>query len=191
MAGKIFINYRRDDSIGMAGRLHDRLAQTFGRDKLFMDVDHIPVGADFVAHLNTQVAACEVVLVVIGRNWLRAKDKAGQRQLHQPDDFVAIEIAAALARDIRVIPVLVDGARMPKESELPDSLKPLARRQAVDVRHSHFGHDAEALVKECARRSVKRCQSLESVRRSVMKKPDQAGGVCGRQSARRQWRCCS
>ena len=146
MAGKIFINYRRDDSIGMAGRLHDRLAQTFGRDKLFMDVDHIPAGADFVAHLNSQVAACEVVLVVIGRNWLRAKDKAGQRRLHQPDDFVAIEIAAALARDIRVIPVLVDGARMPKESELPDSLKPLARRQAVDVRHSHFGHDAEALV---------------------------------------------
>ena len=131
----------------MAGRLHDRLAQTFGRDRLFMDVDHIPVGADFVAHLNTQVAACEVVLVVIGRNWLRAKDKAGQRRLHQPDDFVAIEIAAALARDIRVIPVLVDGARMPKESELPDSLKPLARRQAVDVRHSHFGNDAEALVK--------------------------------------------
>ena len=93
------------------------------------------------------MAACEVVLVVIGRNWLRAKDKAGQRRLHQPDDFVAIEIAAALARDIRVIPVLVDNARMPKESELPDSLKPLVRRQAVDVRHSHFGHDAEALVK--------------------------------------------
>ena len=147
MAGKIFVNYRRDDSIGMAGRLHDRLAQTFGRDKLFMDVDHIPAGVDFVAHLNSQVAACEVVLVVIGRNWLRAKDKAGQRRLHQTDDFVAIEIAAALARNIRVIPVLVDGARMPKESELPDSLKPLARRQAVDVRHSHFGHDAEALVK--------------------------------------------
>ena len=76
MAGKIFINYRRDDSIGMAGRLHDRLAQTFGRDKLFMDVDHIPAGADFVAHLNSQVAACDVVLVVIGPNWLRAKDKA-------------------------------------------------------------------------------------------------------------------
>lgn len=146
MAGKIFINYRRDDSIGMAGRLHDRLAQTFGRDKLFMDVDHIPVGEDFVTHLNNQVAECDVVLVVIGPSWLRAKDKAGQRRLQQPDDFVAIEIAAALARNIRVIPVLVDGARMPKESELPDSLKPLARRQAAEVRHSHFGRDAETLV---------------------------------------------
>jgi hypothetical protein len=146
MAGKIFINYRRDDSIGMAGRLHDRLAQTFGRDKLFMDVDHIPAGADFVAHLNNQVAECDVVLAIIGPNWLRAKDKAGQRRLHQPDDFVAIEIAAALARDTLVIPVLVDAARMPKESDLPDTLKPLARRQAVEVRHAHFGHDAEALI---------------------------------------------
>ena len=146
MAGKIFINYRRDDSIGMAGRLHDRLVQTFGRDKLFMDVDHIPAGADFVAHLNNQVAECDVVLAIIGPNWLRAKDKAGQRRLHQPDDFVAIEIAAALARDTLVIPVLVDAARMPKESDLPDTLKPLARRQAVEVRHAHFGHDAEALI---------------------------------------------
>ena len=146
MAGKIFINYRRDDSIGMAGRLHDRLAQTFGRDKLFMDVDHIPVGVDFVAHLNSQLAGCDVILVVIGPNWLDAKDESGGRRLDNPDDFVAIEIAAALARDIQVIPVLVDGARMPKASELPDSLKPLARRQAVEVRHAHFGHDAEALV---------------------------------------------
>jgi hypothetical protein len=146
MAGKIFINYRRDDSMGMAGRLHDRLAQTFGRDNLFMDVDHIPIGADFVAHLNSQVAECAVILVVIGPNWLGAKDEAGQRRLHQPDDFVAIEIAAALARGIRVIPVLIDGTRMPKASELPDSLKPLARRQAAEVRHAHFGQDAETLV---------------------------------------------
>ena len=146
MAVKIFINYRRDDSIGMAGRLHDRLAQTFGRDNLFMDVDHIPVGADFVTYLNDQVAACDVILVIIGPNWLRVKDKAGQRRLHQSDDFVAIEIAAALARDIRVIPVLVEGVRMPKASDLPDSLKPLARRQAVEMRHAHFGKDAEALL---------------------------------------------
>jgi membrane-associated protease RseP (regulator of RpoE activity) len=146
MAGKIFINYRRDDSSGMAGRLHDRLANTFGRAKLFMDVDHIPVGTDFVAHLNRQVAECDVILVVIGPNWLGVKDDSGRRRLDDPDDFVAIEIAAALTRDIRVIPVLVDGAPMPKASELPDSLKPLARRHAVDVRHAHFGHDADALV---------------------------------------------
>src|SRR5262249_8962597 len=147
MAGKIFINYRRDDSIGMAGRLHDRLAHTFGRDNVFLDVDHIPAGADFVTHLNNQVAECNVVLVIIGPNWLNAKDETGERRLDNPEDFVTIEIVAALARDIRVIPVLVDGARMPKAKELPDSLKPLTRRQAIEVRHAHFGHDAEALVK--------------------------------------------
>jgi hypothetical protein len=146
MAGKIFINYRRDDSSGTAGRLHDRLRQTFGRENLFMDVDQIPVGVDFEAHLNTQVAACDVMLVVIGPNWLRARNKAGQRRLNQSDDFVAIEIATALARNIRVIPVLVDGARMPKASELPDALKPLVRRQAVGVRNANFGQDAQSLI---------------------------------------------
>src|SRR5215475_2577042 len=146
MAGKIFINYRRDDSIGMAGRLHDRLAQTFGPENIFMDVDNIPVGEDFVAYLNSQVAACNVVLAVIGRTWLKARDKKGQRRLDQPDDWVAIELAAALMRKIRVIPILVDGARMPRESELPEPLRALARRQAAEVRHAHFGKDAETLV---------------------------------------------
>jgi tetratricopeptide (TPR) repeat protein len=146
MADTIFINYRREDSAATAGRLHDRLAQAFGRKRIFMDVDQIPAGIDFVAHLNSQVAACGVVLVVIGPHWLDVKNEAGQRRLNQPDDFVAIEIAAALARDIRVIPVLVDGASIPQASELPDSLKPLVRRQAIEVRQPHFGRDAEALI---------------------------------------------
>jgi len=111
-----------------------------------MDVDHIPAGVDFVAHLNSQVAACNVLLVVIGPHWLDAKDEAGQRRINQLDDFVAIEIAAALARNIRVIPVMVDGANIPKASDLPDSLKPLARRQAIEVRQTHFGRDADPLV---------------------------------------------
>src|SRR5262245_44585530 len=106
MAGKIFINYRREDSIGTAGRLHDRLAHTFGRDNLFMDVDHIPAGVDFVEYLNSQVAQCGVFLAVIGPNWLNAKDNRGRRRFDNPDDYVTIEIAAALARKIRVIPVL-------------------------------------------------------------------------------------
>jgi hypothetical protein len=103
MAGKIFINYRRDDSISTAGRLHDRLAQTFGRHNLFMDIDHIPAGVDFVEYLNSQVAMCDVFLAVIGPNWL-AKDDDGRRRFDNPDDFVTIEIAAALERKIRVIP---------------------------------------------------------------------------------------
>src|SRR5262252_3232601 len=111
---RVFINYRRADSTAMAGRLHDRLAQTFGRKILFMDVDHVPAGVDFVEYLHSQVAACRVFLAVIGPNWLDAKDEDGRRRFDNPDDFVAIEIAAALARDICVIPVLVDGALIPK-----------------------------------------------------------------------------
>jgi len=144
----IFINYRRDESMGMAGRLHDRLAQSFGRKNLFMDVDHIPPGVDFVTHLNNQVAACKFFIAVIGPNWLNVRNEMGERRLDDPDDFVTIEIEAALARDIRVIPVLVDGARMPKVEELPKSLKPLVRRQAIELRHAHFGRDAEALIEK-------------------------------------------
>ena len=146
MAGTIFINYRREDSIGTAGRLRDRLAQAFGQNNLFMDVDSIPAGVDFLTYLNKQVAACDVVLVVIGQNWLDAKDESGRRRLDSPDDFVAVEIAAALARDIRVIPILVDDARMPKADKLPDPIKLLARRNAVELRHTHFHRDAEALI---------------------------------------------
>jgi tetratricopeptide (TPR) repeat protein len=146
MAETIFINYRREDSLSIAGRLYDRLTQAFGSRNIFMDVDHIPAGVDFVVHLNNQVAACRVILVIIGPNWLTAKDESGGRRLDNPDDFVAIEIATALERDIRVVPVLVDGATMPKARDLPEPLKSLARRQAVEVRQFHFGRDAEALI---------------------------------------------
>jgi hypothetical protein len=111
-----------------------------------MDVDHIPAGVDFLEYLNSQVAVCDVFLAVIGPNWLDAKDDDGRRRFDNPDDFVTIEIAAALARKIRVIPVLVDGARTPKADKLPDSIKTLVRRNAVEVRNTHFGRDAEALA---------------------------------------------
>src|SRR5262249_17350103 len=148
MMARIFINYRRADSNVMAGRVHDRLAQAFGRKILFMDIDHVPAGVDFVEYLHSQVAACRVFLAVIGRNWLDAKDDDGRRRLDNPDDFVAIEIAAALARDICVIPVLVDGALIPKARDLPESLKALVRRQAIGLRHDHFGRDGAALVEK-------------------------------------------
>src|SRR5262249_62371162 len=100
MAGKIFINYRRDDSIAVAGRLHDRLAQMFGRDNLFMDVDNIPAGRDFEDYLDGQVAACDAMLTVIGPNWLNAKDGNGQRRILKPEDFVVLEIATAVGLKI-------------------------------------------------------------------------------------------
>ena len=107
---------------GTAGRLRDRLAQTFGQQNVFMDVDGIPAGVDFVADLNSQIAACNVFLVVIGPNWLNAVDETGARRLDNPNDIATTEIAAALARDIReisVIPVLVDDTRMPRAEPLP------------------------------------------------------------------------
>jgi hypothetical protein len=145
---KIFINYRRGDTIATAGRLYDRLAKLFGRGNIFMDVDHIPAGVDFVGHLEKEVAACDVLLALIGQSWLSAQNKAGQRRIDDPRDFVVLELASALDRKIPLIPVLIDGASMPSESELPEALKALSRRNAVEVRNSQFGSDVDRLAEK-------------------------------------------
>ncbi len=145
---KIFINYRREDSSAAAGRLHDALGDAFGFDNLFIDVDNMPVGVDFVDHLQAQVSGCDIFLSIIGPDWVDAKDDIGNRRLENPNDYVATEIAAALKRNIPVVPVLVDGARLPSADQLPESLKPLARRHAVEVRTPQFRRDANALIQE-------------------------------------------
>jgi TIR domain/Domain of unknown function (DUF4384) len=146
--GNIFISYRRGDSIATAGRIRDRLVQAFGRKRVFVDVDDIPHGQDFVTILQSKVAECDVLLAIIGPAWLDARDEKGRRRLDDPEDFVAIEVGSALARDkTAVIPVLVDGAKMPTAAELPDALKPLARRNAIELRNTQFGSDADRLVK--------------------------------------------
>src|SRR6516225_9975264 len=142
MRNKIFINYRREGTTETAGRLYERMAQAFGHEDLFVDF----LGADLKARLNNHLPMCQAFLTVIGPSWLDAKDEAGRRRIHSRDDFVALEIAAALAHNIPVIPILVDGAHMPLMSELPESLEPLARRQPVEVRRLHFDRDAAALV---------------------------------------------
>jgi formylglycine-generating enzyme required for sulfatase activity len=147
MPGKIFISYRRDDSAGHAGRVHDRLAREFGRDLLFMDVDAVALGVDFVEVLGVEVGKCNVLLAVIGPNWLDARDENGNRRLDNEHDFVRIEIAAALQRGIPVIPVLLEGTRVPKAEQLPDDLKVLARRNGLDVRHASFHSDMDRLVR--------------------------------------------
>jgi hypothetical protein len=139
----IFINYRREDAPGVAGRLYDYLAKSFARSELFIDVDAIKPGLDFVKQLDSQVAHCDAMLALIGPHWLN--DEQGRR-LHGDKDYVRIEIASALRRDIPVIPVLVDGADMPAEDALPDDLKSLARRQALELRHTRFASDAEAIA---------------------------------------------
>ncbi len=145
MAG-IFINYRRDDAPGVAGRLYDHLSRRFPKRDLFMDVDAMKPGFDFVKQLDAQVSQCDALLAVIGPQWLAARDDKGRRRLDGDRDYVRIEIAAALKRDIPVIPVLVDGATVPPEEELPDDLKSLARRHGVELRHTRFNVDADAIV---------------------------------------------
>ncbi|MFZ0426234.1 MAG: toll/interleukin-1 receptor domain-containing protein [Xanthobacteraceae bacterium] len=151
MAGKIFINYRRGDDSGYAGRLYDRLQDKFEPQQIFMDVDSIAPGLDFVRELNDRVAECDVLLAVIGKDWIDARNAAGGRRLDDPDDFVRIEIAAALSRDKRVIPVLVGGAQMPRPEELPEPLRPLARRNAVRLTYERFRADTQGLVKALQR----------------------------------------
>ena len=147
MTPKLFISYRRDDSAGHAGRVHDRLQREFGRDLLFMDVDSIPLGTNFVKIISDEIAKCDALLAIIGPSWLDARDEKGKRRLENPDDFVRVEIATALKRGIRVIPILLEGTRVPKADQLPDDLKELAFRNALEVRHASFSEDMDRLIR--------------------------------------------
>ncbi len=143
---KIFLSYRRDDSSGSAGRLYDRLRTHFGKEQVFMDVNAIEAGADFVRTIEGTVGSCDVLIALLGREWLSSKDQDGRRRLDDPDDFVRLEIATALDRKILVIPALVGGARMPAAQELPGALQGLARRQALEIGDSRFHEDANRLI---------------------------------------------
>jgi formylglycine-generating enzyme required for sulfatase activity len=143
----IFICYRREDSVAYAGRLYDRLLDHFGaKHQVFMDLDAIKPGDDFVERIEQTVASCSAMIAVIGKHWLTVTDEAGHGRLHNPEDFVHIEIRTALDRKIRVIPALVGGARMPKAQDLPPALIPLARRQAVEISDVNFRHSVSHLI---------------------------------------------
>lgn len=142
------MSYRREDSADIAGRIYDRLAGDFDRTQVFMDVDNIPLGVDFRRHLQQMVSTCDVVLVVMGNNWLSATTSDGNRRIDNPKDFVRIEVETALQRDIPVIPVLVRGAAIPTETELPQVLSTLAYRNGIAVASDHnFHRDMDRLVK--------------------------------------------
>jgi hypothetical protein len=144
--GAVFISYRRDDSAGFAGRIYDRLAGRLDAKSIFLDVDSIQPGLDFYDVLSEKLGVCDVLIAVIGKNWNSSADKGNLRRLDDLDDFVRIEIEAALQRGIRVIPVLVDGATMPKREDLPDSLQKLRRRQGIEISHNRFDSDVERLT---------------------------------------------
>ncbi len=143
---KIFISYRRDDSSGYAGRLYDRLSQHFGINQVFMDVDHIEPGEDFAEIINQAVGSCSILLALIGRSWITAADKNGARRLDDPEDFVRLEITSAISSNVRVMPLLVDGASMPLAHQLPEALTLLARRQAAELSNTRFHQDVDRLI---------------------------------------------
>ena len=148
MSGRIFLSYRREDEPGFALALYGRLEQAFPPERLFMDVEGgIAAGLDFVRVLEEQVRGCDVMLALIGRNWLKATDDIGRRRLDNPNDFVRIEIESALRHGKWVIPVLVHKTEMPGADALPEPLKPLAQRNAVRLTQDRFKADAQALIK--------------------------------------------
>jgi hypothetical protein len=147
MAG-IFLNYRREDTSGHALLLHGHLVQHFGKDQVFMDLDKIVPGADFVEVIEHALNSTEVMLVLIGKQWLTVTDRRQRRRLDNPSDYVRLEVASALRRkDVRVIPVLLQEAETPDADELPDELMPLTRRQAVEIRDGRWNDDVAVLVK--------------------------------------------
>jgi hypothetical protein len=128
----IILSYRREDSAGVTGRIFDRLAQEFGTDRVFMDIDSMPAGVDFHDHLQAILADCGALLVMIGKGW-RSQRKGQPARIMDPDDWVRIEVETALERGIPVVPMLIDGASLPGRDQLPESLWPLLRRNALPV----------------------------------------------------------
>lgn len=143
---RIFVSYRRDETSGHAGRLIDSLNRHFGKQRVFFDLQTLEPGVDWVEALEHALEECEVLVAVIGRSWLTAADKKGRRRLDNPDDPLRREVATALQRGVRVVPVLVQGAEMPETSELPQDLARLTRRQAIELTDSRWGYDVGRLL---------------------------------------------
>lgn len=150
VSDRIFINYRRDDSAGYAGRLSDSLGAYFGPERIFRDVSGIDYGADFEQAIDSKLEESGAVVVVIGDHWLSAKDAAGRRRLDDPQDYVIREISVALRNGVAVVPVLIGNASMPRGEELPEDLKDLAKRNAITVSDERWNFDVERLAKVLA-----------------------------------------
>lgn len=145
---RVFICYRRTDSEAYAGRLYDHLAGVFGSDRLFLDVEAVTPGEDFVTAIERAVQAVDAVVAVIGPSWTTSMGSDGSRLLDNARDFVRLELSTALRRGVRVIPVLVGGARMPATENLPPDLHQLSRLSALEISHARFSTDATRLI-EC------------------------------------------
>jgi hypothetical protein len=142
---KVFICYRREETAAHAGRLYDAMVARFGEANVFMDVDIAP-GVDFVERITEVVSGCLVLIVVMGRNWATVTDEDGNPRLSDPDDFVRLEVETGLRRnDVTPIPALVGGARMPKPEALPEPIRPLTRRNALELSDARWAYDVGRL----------------------------------------------
>jgi hypothetical protein len=148
-APQIFLSYRRDDSAYITDRIYDQLVKGFGEKAIFRDINNIPLGANFQSEIKQRVGQCNVLLAVIGPKWINITDAHGQRRLDNPKDFVRLEIESALARNIPVVPLLVQGAKVPQESELPGRLKKIVSQNGMDIRPGRdFDHDMKRLIEQ-------------------------------------------
>lgn len=161
----IFINYRRGDSRVYADMLYTWLSERYGEEQVFKDVDTIEIGLDFDEAIERVVAASDVMLVVIGGDWVT--DQSGRRRLEDPEDYVRKEIEAGLARNIRVIPILVESATMPTADDLPDPLMALTRRQAFELNETRLRSDRDELLRRLDRLMGKTVGNGAAARRSV------------------------
>jgi formylglycine-generating enzyme required for sulfatase activity len=155
MAGKIFINYRRDDSASHALNVAQYLENTFGKRNIFIDIDRLRAGLKFKTVLEDKLGQCKVMLAIIGPNWVDARD-GGSRRIDNPEDWVRVEIERALARNIPVIPVLVAGATLPSKTDLPPTLQPLIEHQCATVTTTGFRHEMAGLARDVADLTVRR-----------------------------------
>lgn len=141
---RVFISYRRADSAEWANKLYKHLSMRFGKDLVFQDVDDIKPGGDFLETIRQELASCQVFLILIGPRWLI--DAQGRRRLDDPNDVLRMEIAEALSGEGTVVPVLIGGAGMPSFDALPDPLKPLSRRQGMNLADDQWIPNVEALI---------------------------------------------
>jgi hypothetical protein len=147
---KVFVSYRRQDSSGHAGRLQERLKAELGGKGVFVDVASVNPGTNFHDAIAMAIGGSKALIAVIGADWISAKDGNGQRKLDDPSDYVRLELEHAFRRNIKVIPALVCGAKMPRADQLPDSLRKLSQIQALELRDTRWDDDFEALLKAVA-----------------------------------------
>jgi hypothetical protein len=167
-----FLCYRRDDTQDAAGRLYDSLAAAYGPDNVFMDIDSLPLGVNFVAQIQQQLQDCAAALVMIGRSWTTITNHEGNRRLDDPTDHVRVEVATALRQKIPVIPILVQNASMPREAELPEDIRDLAFYNGIRLSPEFWRAGVEKLIKELDR--VMKTRILKQADKRVVSLGDKA-----------------